>query len=102
MQEFEILQTEPFEEVFIKLDFREKNWVQKMSEQLKANPFAGKPLGQIWFREKKFENKRLYFLVSQQKRRVLFLAFGDKKEQQKIINHIRSNLQTYWSKINSP
>lgn len=96
MAEFEIFETEPFHLLFEKLDKREQEWIHKMKYQLQANPFAGKPLHFEWFREKKFENKRLYYIVSQQYQRVLIFGFGNKKEQQKIINHLLLNKEKYW------
>ncbi len=96
MEEFEVLQTIPFAALFEKLDKRERKWVQKMKKQLTLNPFAGKPLYQDWFREKKFEDKRLYYIVSAKDQRVLLFAFGTKKEQQKIIDHLLANKEKYW------
>ncbi len=93
---FEILETEPFHSLFEKLDRREQEWIRKIKEQLKTNPFAGKPLRFDWFREKKFENKRLYYIVSQKYQRVLIFAFGNKKQQQKIIDHLLLNKEKYW------
>lgn len=59
------------------------------------NPFAGKPLGAKWFREKKFKNKRIYFLIFEEKQSVYLVNISDKKDQQKIINSIWMLLDSY-------
>ena len=59
------------------------------------NAFSGKPLGFRWFREKKFKGKKLYYLVYEGSGSVLLVAFGNKKEQRKIISHIFANLDFY-------
>jgi len=91
----EVYQTETFTKLYESLSEREKLWIDKMILQLKSNSSAGKPLKFEWFREKKFEDKRLYYLTYKNSSKVLLVAFGKKKEQQKIINHILSNLNFY-------
>jgi hypothetical protein len=92
---FAVFRTQSFLERFSSLEKREQEWIEKMEKQLQVNSFAGKPLGFKWFREKKFENKRLYFLVNEQKEAVLLVAFAPKKEQQKIIDYITTNKEEY-------
>lgn len=96
MPGFELFETEPFSKLFKSLDKRGQAWIVKIKTQLKINPFGGKPLHFEWFREKKFEGKRLYFLVSEKNKKILLLAFGSKKDQQKIIDHILFNKEDYW------
>lgn len=43
------------------------------------------------FREKKYLNKRLYFLIDETQKKILFVAFAAKKQQQEIINFIKLN-----------
>ena len=92
---FRVLETRAFGELYPALDAFEQNWISKIIAQLKTNPFAGKPLGFEWFREKKLGGKRLYYLIYQKVGIVLLVAFGGKKEQQKIISHILQNLKEY-------
>ena len=47
------------------------------------------------FREKKFEDKRLYFLVYENCMIILALAISDKKAQRETIDKIISELKTY-------
>jgi hypothetical protein len=93
---FAIFETQNFTERLSSLERQELRWIEKIRAQLQTNPFAGKPLGFKWFREKKFENKRPYFLVSEEKKAILLVAFAPKKEQQKIIDYILTNKREYW------
>jgi len=77
-----------FSKIFDSLTRKEQEWVVKMKLQLKNNPKAGKPLHFQWFREKKFENKRLYYIISTREPRILLVSFASKKEQQKTIDYV--------------
>ena len=68
---YEIYETYTFTMIFNSVTEKERDWIRKMKEQIKINPKTGKALHFDWFREKKFENKRLYFIVSIKKPRVL-------------------------------
>ena len=85
---FQVYETESFLQVYESLDSLDRQWINKIKIQLVENPFSGKPLGYKWFREKKLGDKRLYFMVSDEKQKVLLLAYGNKKKQRKIIDHI--------------
>ena len=58
-ESYRIFATETFEKDFKKLAKDEKARIEKIKEQLKQNPFAGKPLGYKFFREKKINGNRL-------------------------------------------
>jgi|SRR3989338_8551599 len=92
---FDIYETETFSKLYWIMEKEEKEWVNKIKIQLKSNPEAGKPLRFDWFREKKFGNKRLYYLIYKNINRILLVSFGSKKEQQKIIDHIIENKERY-------
>lgn len=66
-----------------------QNHVDKIEEQLKANPFLGKPLDAKWFREKKHGKFRIYFVVYKEFFSVFMVAISEKKDQQKVINTVR-------------
>ena len=91
----EVLETETFSKLYESLDEDEKSWIRKIIEQLKENSKAGKPLRFEWFREKKYKNKRLYYLIYENIDRILLVTFGNKKEQQKIIDFILENREKY-------
>ncbi|MEK6881775.1 MAG: hypothetical protein AABY22_19310, partial [Nanoarchaeota archaeon] len=63
-----------------------------LKENFKDYP-TGKPLGYKLFREKKYLNKRLYFLIDEESQKILFVSFAPKKEQQEIINFVKSNMK---------
>ena len=73
----------------------------KIKLQLIENPQVGKPLKFEWFREKKFGDKRMYYLIYKDVSKILLVSFGSKKEQQKIINHIIENKERYRKIIKS-
>lgn len=98
---FRVFTTKEFEEDFNKLDGSEKQRVTKILNQLKEQgDSVGKPLKVPYFREKKFEGKRLYFLVYKEFMVILTLGIGDKKTQQGTINQILSDLGYYKEIIN--
>jgi|SRR3989344_7217141 len=92
---FAIYKTEAFAKTFQTLESFEKEWINKIAEQLKENPDAGKPLRFPWFREKKFGGKRLYYLVYEDLGKILIVAFGNKKQQKLIIESVLRNLDAY-------
>jgi len=90
-----VLETETFSRLFETLESKEKEWIKRIIRQLRASSSVGKPLRFRWFREKKFGGKRLYYLVYEKSNAVLLVAFGAKKEQQKIISHVLENRERY-------
>ena len=53
------------------------------------NPEYGTPLGTRWFRESRFENYRIYYLVYEDLQAIYIVAISSKKDQQKTINTIK-------------
>ena len=84
--------TDTFKKIYEALDNNEKEWIDKTKENLAQN-LTGKPLGYPWFREKKYLNKRLYFLIDEEQKRILFVSFSSKREQQKMIDFIKLNMR---------
>ena len=76
-----------------------RKWVENIADQLAEYPFHGKTLGRKWFREKKFLKYRLYFLVFEKYESVLIVNFSEKKDQQKIIQAIMSNINLFQKEI---
>jgi len=70
-----------------------------MKIQIQENPLSGKPIHSDWLKEKKFEDKRLYYLVSKTKQAILLIGFGDKKKQKKMIAQIVFDQWMYWKFI---
>ncbi len=84
----EVYETNTFSKIYEASEKSEQNWIEKMKDQIAENLGVGKPLRFDWFREKKLGGKRLYFLINKNTKKAILVAFGDKKEQQKMINHI--------------
>ena len=95
MAAFSVFVTRTFQSKLLKQDKKFRVLVEKAFDQLALNPLAGKPLGARWFREKKFENFRVYFLVFEEKKSVYVVNLSTKKDQQRIINSIWLLLDTY-------
>lgn len=99
MSEYRIFIEEEFERDFEKMTNAEQERILKIKKQLKENPYAGKPLGYQWFREKYLNGKRLYYLIYEKYKAVLIIAISDKKSQQLTINMIKLALEYYKDEI---
>ncbi len=62
-KEYKIMQTEIFERIYNSLPEVEKQRINGIKEQLRINPYVGKPLGYKFFREKKLDGFRIYYLI---------------------------------------
>ena len=93
MEKYTIYTTETFDKIFLSLDRSEQNWIVKIKEKLQDNP-AGKILRYCWFREKRYlsRNKRLYYLVDEDLKKILLVSFAPKKDQNKIIEFTTQNM----------
>ena len=61
------------------LDKSEQDKVIKFEQSLKEQAFSGKPLGYRFFREKKFNGKRILFLVYEEYKCVFLVTITGKK-----------------------
>lgn len=93
MQKYAIYTTETFDKLFRSLDRSEQNWIVKIKEKLEDNP-VGKILRYSWLREKRYlsRNKRLYYLVDEDLKKILLISFAPKKDQSRIIEFIAQNM----------
>jgi hypothetical protein len=91
----QVFETDAFSELYEACDATEKTWIDKMKDQLAEHLHVGKPLRYPWFREKKFGNKRLYYIINESTKKAVLIAVGPKKEQQQIITHILLNKERY-------
>lgn len=98
---YQIYETQTFSKLCDTMEKEEKEWVDKIKVQLKDNPNVGQPLRFDWFREKKFGDKRLYYLIYKNINKVLIVSFGTKKEQQKIIDYVLENKDRFKKIIES-
>ncbi len=91
---YRVFITDECSRAYEKSDHREQIWFYHTKEELKLK-ISGKILHFPWFREKKFEGKRLYFIIDEYSRRILLIAFARKKDQQLIINSVINHIP-YW------
>jgi len=92
---FRIFRADWYEKKLNKLNNPEQERIFKFEQQLKIEPYSGKPLGYVFFREKKFQDKRLIFLVYQEHQAVFLITITNKKAQQHEIDLIKSHLDEY-------
>ncbi len=107
MAHYRVLATDEFDEEFQNLDAFNRKRVERFLEQLQQFPsMVGQPLGFTFFREKKFNGHRMYYLVYEEWKAVLAVGFSGKKDQSIIIAKIRNNFYHYkqfvWKQIESP
>ncbi len=97
----QIFETDTFSKLYEAMEKIEQEWINKIRQQLIENPQVGKPLRFDWFREKKFGDKRMYYLIYKDVSKILLVSFGSKKDQQKIIDHVIENKGRYRKLIES-
>ncbi len=85
---FEVYHSKTFDEKLEKMPKDFKLWLDKIENQLVNNPYVGDPLGVRWFREKKKNGFRIYYLVYEDLKSVYLVNISEKKNQQTIINTI--------------
>jgi putative component of toxin-antitoxin plasmid stabilization module len=96
---YRVYRTETFDKRVKKLSRKEQNQITRIENQLKINPFVGKPLGYRFFREKKIGGKRIYYLIYEEMVIILLVGLSDKKTQQATINKIKDKLPEYYEAI---
>ena len=96
---FKIFRTKTFEKEFEKLPKIEQEMIVKFENKLVEDPFLGKPLGYLFFREKKLNRRRIYYLVYEDLVVVLMVGVSDKKTQQATIDNIRLHLNLYYEVV---
>ncbi len=87
--------TETFEKEVLELDKDKQERIDKLYIQLKNNPYAGDQLRYKFFREKRLDEKRVYYLVYDDLEVVLMVAISGKKDQQKTIDYIINHLTEF-------
>ncbi len=89
MKKYKIYHSARFDSELSKLDKDFKNRIDKIEDQLVENPYVGDPLNVKWFREKRYNKYRIYFIIYDNLESVFMVAISEKKDQQKVINTIR-------------
>ncbi len=96
---FRVFRSLHYKKKLLKLDKSEQNKVIKFEQDLKEQPFSGKPLGYKFFREKRFNGKRVLFLVYENHKCVFLVTITNKKAQQYEIDLIKANLDVYKNEL---
>ena len=97
---YKIFRTEEFIKNLYKIDNSLKIKIEKELKQLENNPYSSKPLGYSFFREKKINNYRVYYLIYDELLIVFLIGISNKKDQQKVINRIKYLIPYYKNLIN--
>jgi len=95
----EVLETKAFWKSYLLCQPNEKKWIDGIKEQLKENLFVGKQLRFYWLREKKYGDKRLYYIINDKSKKALLIAYSTKKGQQETIDRIILNKEYYFQFI---
>lgn len=85
---YAVYTTESFEKEIERVSAFEREIIEKIFLQLKENPYVGDQIRYKFFREKKIKDKRIYYLIYDDLKVVLVVAFGGKKAQQETIDEI--------------
>ena len=96
---YKIFTTEEFDKRYKKLDPQLQKEIDKEVDQLENNPYSGKPLGYKFFREKKVQNHRIYFLIYDDCVVVFVITISTKKDQQEAIDKIRKLIPYYQEEV---
>mgnify|MGYP001617401524 CR=1 FL=1 len=92
---FRVFRSEWYDKKLNKLEKFEQEIILKFEQKLKIEPYLGKPLGYKFLREKKFDGKRILFLVYEEHKCIFMVTITDKKAQQHEIDLIKSHLDVY-------
>jgi len=99
MKQYKVFRSVSFQEEISKYDKNIQDRVDKIEDKLMFNPEYGNPLGTRWFRESRFENYRIYYLIYEDLQAIYIIAISSKKDQQKTINTIRLFLEFFRDEI---
>ncbi|MAH06929.1 hypothetical protein CMI38_01605 [Candidatus Pacearchaeota archaeon] len=92
---YDIFTSKEFDKELEKISEEEKNKIIKLIDQIKENPYVGDQLQIRSLREKRIEENRMYYLVFDDLKSIFLIAISNKKDQQKMIDFIKENINTY-------
>lgn len=99
MKKYKIYHSQRFNKELDKFDKYFQNRVDKIEDKLIENPYLGRPLNVSWFREKRCDKYRIYYLIYEDIMAIFMVAISEKKDQQKMINTIRLLLDFFRKEI---
>lgn len=101
MVEYRVYRSGKFDRDLEKQDNDFLNKVNKIETRLVENPYMGDPLGVSWFREKRIEGFRVYYLIYDDLHAIFMVRVSGKKDQQKVIDTVRLLFDFYREEIES-
>lgn len=99
MKKYKVYRSESFQEEVSKYDKSFQDRIDKIEDKLIFNYEYGTPLGMKGFREARFENYRVYYLIYEDLQAIYMIAISGKKDQQKTINTIKLFLEFFREEI---
>jgi mRNA-degrading endonuclease RelE of RelBE toxin-antitoxin system len=96
---YRVFRSDWYDKKLNKLDNQEQKRVSDFEQELKIQPYSGRPLGYEFLREKKFDGKRLLFLIYDKHNIVFLITITDKKAQQQEIDFIKTHLDIYQNQV---
>lgn len=97
---YEVYHSETFDKQLKKHQKEFHLWLEKIEKQLAERPmYVGDQLRVPWFREKKHDKFRVYYLIYEQVNVVYLVAISEKKDQQKTINTVFLLLDNFEQEI---
>lgn len=94
MNEYIIFTTPEYLEQLGRMSPFEQHRIRQFQLQLIENGnLVGKPLGVHYIREKKFNGKRMYYLIYEEWHAILLVGFSDKKTQERTITQIKLDVE---------
>ncbi len=85
---FAIFHSHTFDLILEEMPKDFQGWVDKIENQLVENPYVGDQIRVPWFREKKKDKFRIYYLIYEDIKAVYLVAISAKKDQQTVIDTI--------------
>lgn len=83
MLNYKVYRSQSFQGEISKYDKSIIDRIDKIESKLMYNPNYGNPLGTKWFREARFENYRVYYLIYEDLQAIYMVAISDKKISKK-------------------
>ena len=99
MQRYKVFRSIKFNEEILKYEKKIQERVNKIEDKLMFNPEYGTPLGTKWFRESRFENYRVYYIIYEDLQAIYLVAISRKKDQQRTINTLKIFLEFFREEI---
>ncbi|MAG02475.1 hypothetical protein CMI42_04000 [Candidatus Pacearchaeota archaeon] len=92
---YKVFTSKEFDKQIDEISEEEARRIYSIFEQLKENPYVGNQLQIKSLKEKRLEDKRMYYLVFDDLKSIFIIAISNKKSQQKMIDFIKKNINIY-------